>query len=370
MAMDGVMIPLAAQPENEQPAFPKRCPYFGSADDPETATLYPSPIGCCYRSRPQQPITLEHQAAACLTVQFHTCPMLAQAAPVRLPKELRRKGAYQFDPDSRQSRWPTIVTWLLLGCLGVIFLWLGRTGWGVTPAVEEPAAVIFFTPTVSPTPEMVVTPTVRPSLTPTAKVLPTLTVPFTFTPRLPTATAPAPTATLTPAVTRESSPVEGLTAAALVNVRTGPHLSYPTAWQLEAAASPLTITGQTADGAWLQVCCANGIGGWVAREMLTVDDDLANVPVIPLPRPRLVIMPVRLNIRTGPGIVYPVLTIGEVGAEYEIIASYDEGLWWQICCVSGQSGWVIGESVTVYGATNTIPPAVIIPPTPTETVEP
>lgn len=366
------MTPFAVQLDANQPVTLKRCPYLGSADDPETAALYPSPAGHCYRARPHEAVDLEHQEQFCLTEQHRTCPVLAQTTPGRLPKPLRRKGSYQYQyvSEMEQSRWRSALAWLLLAFLGVTVVWLGRTELGLMIAPQEPAADFFLNPTASPTVAHTLTPTLRPSPTALPRVSTLPTVPPTFTPRAAdTATpSPMPSATLTPVL--DGSQVVGQPAAAEVNVRTGPHLSYPIAWQVDAAAASLTITGQTADGAWLQVCCADGVGGWITREMVTISGDLAEVPIIPLPRPRLVIGAGRLNIRAGPGVNYPVLTIAEEGTEYEIIASYAEGLWWQICCVEGRSGWVIGESVTVYGEISTIPPALNIPPTPTMTPEP
>ncbi|MEI2610791.1 MAG: SH3 domain-containing protein [Candidatus Promineifilaceae bacterium] len=348
-----------------------RCPHFGSADDPETSTLYPSPIGHCYRAVPHEAVDLEHQARCCLTAEHAACPAKALAAPGRLPKELRRKDSYRREFEPEGGDWGRrLGTLLLLGLLaGLIFLFV--RGVSQTPTddvgIAAASASATFTPTATATPTA--TTTARPALSPTPNPgrTATATLVVTFTPA-PTATAISPPS-LTPTATSGERTMTIFTAAAGVNIHTGPHLSYPIAWQMGEAGSELIITGQTEAGDWLQVCCNNGLGGWVALENILAEE-FVDITTIPLPQPRVAIQAVRVNIRTGPDVIYPVLIVAEQGTEYEIVARYGTGLWWQVCCVEGRKGWVIGESVAIYGDTTSIPQATNIPPTPTFTATP
>lgn len=350
-------------------ALPRsRCPHLGSVDDPATSTLYPSPIGYCYRVKPQEAIDLDHQAAYCLSAEYGNCPVLQQVKPTRLPKGVRRKGSYQYGEERDRGRVPILGTLLLFGLLvGAIFLFTRALALN-TDEDEPVAAAIPTTSTATLTPSPSPTYTLRPSFTPRPTTTPTKTIPATFT-VVPTA-PPDPTRTPTPTPTPGDIIIIARTNTAGVNVRTGPHLSYPVVWVLDTIGSELTVTGQTEVGDWLQVCCQAGQGGWVARETVEVDGDLSNLPLIPLPKPRIMILPERVNIRSGPGVIYPVLAVADQGTEFEIVSNYQDGLWWELCCIGARKGWVIGESVAVYGDVSGIPASVTIPPTPTSTPEP
>lgn len=62
----------------------------------------------------------------------------------------------------------------------------------------------------------------------------------------------------------------------------------------------------------------------------------------------------RVNIRSGPGTNFSVVTVVEQGTVLDIAGSNENQSWWQICCVTageetGQSGWVANSVVTVQG---------------------
>ena len=340
-----------------------RCPHLGSADDPVTSTLYPSPIGHCYHATPHEGIDLDHQARHCLSADHTQCPVFQLTQPGRLPKELRRRGTYNYGNEVESNWGRRLVTVLLLGLLvGMIYFFTQELASNVTEATPVAAAnPATSTPTPTPTPTRQPSPSPRPSHT--------VTIPaaLTVAPTQPTATR-----TLIPSATATSGEIVILATTFVddVNVRSGPHISYPSVWLTGVAGSTLTVIGQADGGGWLQVCCQDGVSGWVALETVSLADPLASVPVIPVPAPSVVIVPARLNLRSGPGIIYPVLGIAEKDDTFDIVAHYQDGLWWQVCCVDGRRGWVIGESVVVYGDTRAIPPAVNIPPTPTFTPEP
>jgi uncharacterized protein YraI len=289
----------------------------------------------------------------------------------RLPKALRRKGNYDYATEPAQSWGHQLGTWLLWGVVGVLIILFGRM-LVLAPGDEEPLAAAnppTFTVTHTTTPTLTITYTPAPSATPRpSQIPPTATLPVTFTPVVIITVTPSPSRT--PTATPDETVITASVAAAGTLVYSGPHPSYPIVWQIDTVTQILTITGQSEDGLWLQVCCAEGFGGWLTAETVVVNGDLTHVPVIPKMQPHITILPIRLNVRSGPGVMYPVLAVVEQGVEYRVVASYQDGLWWQICCINNRHGWVIGESVVVYGDPSRIPPAVNIPPTPTFTPEP
>jgi uncharacterized protein YraI len=73
----------------------------------------------------------------------------------------------------------------------------------------------------------------------------------------------------------------------------------------------------------------------------------------------------RLNVRSGPGLAYdPLATIDE-GAQIELTGRLQDGSWWQICCVNGETGWVYGEGLEIPAAAETAVAILPAPPLPT-----
>jgi hypothetical protein len=67
------------------------------------------------------------------------------------------------------------------------------------------------------------------------------------------------------------------------------------------------------------------------------------------------------NVRSGPGLAYPVVTQLGVGAEVTIVGRNAAGTWWKICCVNGADVWVADSVVTVIGPLWTVPEITNIP---------
>lgn len=91
-----------------------------------------------------------------------------------------------------------------------------------------------------------------------------------------------------------------------------------------------------------------------------------NVPVINPNDPTCrALINVGLNLRTGPGTVYPRITVLNAGTVTPIIGRTSINDWWQVR-VNTTIGWISAEYTTVYGICNAVP-IVAAPPTPTTT---
>jgi SH3-like domain-containing protein len=64
-----------------------------------------------------------------------------------------------------------------------------------------------------------------------------------------------------------------------------------------------------------------------------------------------------VNVRTGPGTDFDVVTMVERGAEYDIIGKNGDASWWLICCVDGAEAWIVGEYVDTDGPVDSVPTA-------------
>jgi hypothetical protein len=95
-------------------------------------------------------------------------------------------------------------------------------------------------------------------------------------------------------------------------------------------------------------------------------------PILPtetaVPLLNAVVAVPNLNVRLGPSTAYELLgTIAE-GEQIELTGRILDSSWWQICCVNGEPGWVIGEAIDIpEGAENIVPRVARIPAPPTPT---
>ena len=76
-----------------------------------------------------------------------------------------------------------------------------------------------------------------------------------------------------------------------------------------------------------------------------------------------------VNVRSGPGLDYPVVDLLQAASASAIVAKSAAGDWWEIELASGDTGWVYAQLVTTDGDTQTVTVAANIP-TPPPTAEP
>ena len=65
----------------------------------------------------------------------------------------------------------------------------------------------------------------------------------------------------------------------------------------------------------------------------------------PTPSPTLelaaLVSDVRLNVRSGPGLVFPIVTVLPPGSTLRVVAQSSDLAWWNVCCLAdGSSGWI------------------------------
>jgi hypothetical protein len=62
-----------------------------------------------------------------------------------------------------------------------------------------------------------------------------------------------------------------------------------------------------------------------------------------------------INVRTGPGLEFEVLSTAARGQTFAVIGRNADQTWWHVCCVDGQRGWVSDSVVTVQGDRGAVP---------------
>ncbi len=241
----------------------------------------------------------------------------------------------------------------------------------VAPPVEQPVAQAnqaeapILAQPVEPQPEQSVVPTV---------VEPPATEP------LPTDT-PAPTATPTSPPTATPIPI-AIIANNAVRARSGPDQVYPKLGEFNAGVE-LTFIARNEDATWWQLCCLDGQQVWVFGELLDIQGNVGDVPIandipptptptpIPSPTPTptpsayIVVANPRVNVRSGPGSNFKVLGVVERGDRLTILGRNYLSDWWQVCCIDGETGWIIDRLVKTEGPISRVkvPPGLPAPKT-------
>lgn len=237
---------------------------------------------------------------------------------------------------------------------------------------------------------------------------------FLFLANGPPSAQPDQTATVAP-TTSGDRPM--LVTTQSVKVFEGPGKAYRSLG-LTTANQEYDAIAQDTTGNWLQFCCIQGDKGWIERVLSDVTGSIDSLPQVqvdtptatPSPTTTLVVAPATtttlptltstpspqlptptmsvravaggvdpVDLRTGPGIEYPVIGQASAGSELLVIGRNSASDWLQVCCATnGLGGWISRQGITltgnldrVYVATSGPPPATATPtPTPTSTPSP
>lgn len=200
----------------------------------------------------------------------------------------------------------------------------------------------------------------------------------TLTTATPTATATgAPTSTPTPTAT--AVPVTGAyatIATGALNVRSGPSLAFSPVTAVYQG-NVVSLIGRNANGTWAKIRLSNGTEGWVnaASTYITPNVAISSLPVVtpadaPASSATALVATGALNVRSGPGVTYSVVTVASQGQTVQMLGRNANSSWVKIRLSNGTEGWVNAYSdyITPSVAVNTLPfadsPAQPEPPVP------
>jgi uncharacterized protein YgiM (DUF1202 family) len=243
---------------------------------------------------------------------------------------------------------------------------LGRNADSTWAYIQTATAVVgwvnagsdYITPSVAISSLPVVTPT---TATPTGTTLATA---------VPTST-PTPTATAVPV-----SGASATIATGALNVRSGPSLAYsPIAAVYQG--NVVSLIGRNADSTWAKIRLSNGTEGWVnaASTYITPNVAISSLPVVtpadaPASSATALVATGALNVRSGPGVTYSVVTVASQGQTVQMLGRNANSSWVKIRLSSGTEGWVNASSdyITPSVAVSSLPfadsPAAPEPPVP------
>lgn len=174
---------------------------------------------------------------------------------------------------------------------------------------------------------------------------------------IPTAT-PGATATPPPPTAVPSSAV--VTTGAL-NVRSGPGLSYSRVDGLDYGQY-VTLMGRNLDTTWIKVGTPNGKQGWVNGKYIATTINMGTLPVLTQTGTGIVVTGV-LNVRSGPGPTYSVLTSAPYGANMTLLGRTSDNRWLKLRAPDWTEGWSNGAYIATSLDLNLLP--VLAGPVPT-----
>lgn len=242
---------------------------------------------------------------------------------------------------------------LALGCSAADLVQRQR----VTPTPTEAAALAAtFTPTpVSEQNRLIVTPPATDK--PGVIIVPPGTDPESVLPVLPTATpTPMPTDTPTPPDVSPGTSTIAPTPTGQVPPSAGtPGAGPGSPLATPGAATPILVATATQPGP--------------TQPPPTPTPTFTPTPTIPpSPTPTAtpyVLVPSGLvALRTGPGLDYPLLAQLGPDIPVAVIGRSEDGNWLEICCVSGESVWVVTSHVVVNNDITNVPVSFSAPPPP------
>lgn len=161
--------------------------------------------------------------------------------------------------------------------------------------------------------------------------------------------------------------------AGMLNVRSGPSVAYPvvtvTRW-----GDAVTLLGRNANSSWAKIRVADGREGWVNASYLSTGTAISSLPdlsetAVPDANARALINEGMLNVRSGPGMVYPVVVAIGNGNYVQVIGRDASSTWIKVVTHTGHQGWLNSLYTTMTVPLSNIP-AVATPPVPITPIEP
>ena len=139
---------------------------------------------------------------------------------------------------------------------------------------------------------------------------------------------------------------EGTVTADALNVRSGPSTSYGITTKLYKGDKVEIL--ETSNG-WHKIKASNGKIGWVSGDYIKVSSGSTSQPSTSTTK--ATVTATSLNVRSGTGTSYSVITKLSKGTVVDVIESASNG-WKKVKTSNGTTGWVSGEYLTTGSAGN------------------
>jgi uncharacterized protein YgiM (DUF1202 family) len=171
---------------------------------------------------------------------------------------------------------------------------------------------------------------------------------------------PPPVVTATPAPPT-AVPSSAVVTTGALNVRSGPGLSYSRVDGVDYGQY-VTLMGRNLDATWIKVVTPNGKQGWVNGKYIATTINMNTLPVLTQTGTGIVVTGV-LNVRSGPGPGYSILTSAPYGANMTLLGRTSDNRWLRLRAPDWTEGWSNGAYIATSLDLNLLP--VLAGPVPT-----
>jgi uncharacterized protein YgiM (DUF1202 family) len=136
-----------------------------------------------------------------------------------------------------------------------------------------------------------------------------------------------------------------------LHIRSGPGVQYGVVFSVYRGTA-LTLLGRTSNASWLKIALDNGVQGWVNDSYVATAYPVWSLPVDgsggPAPTTGAIatVNTGALNVRSGPGAGYGVVTSVYRGTTFALLARSADSGWLKVQLSSGAQGWVSSSYVT------------------------
>jgi uncharacterized protein YraI len=171
----------------------------------------------------------------------------------------------------------------------------------------------------------------------------------------------------------------GVVNSGALNVRYGPGTSFEVITILQGSET-VSLWGRSLRDPWVFAQSADGVKGWVNGAYLITNVPIASLPIIsvgdglsqppqPPEQPSAIVVAGAVNLRTGPGVAYPIMTVLDQGQGILLIGRNETGSWVQVKAAEGQVGWVNASLVQTTVPVSSLPVFESPPPQPSGVVK-
>jgi N-acetylmuramoyl-L-alanine amidase len=148
-----------------------------------------------------------------------------------------------------------------------------------------------------------------------------------------------------------------------LNVRSGPGPGYAIVG-IVSQNDEVILLGRTTNNSWVMIALDDGTEGWVSTYYVDTEVPISSLPALAVADPWAIVTTPLLNVRSGPGSTYSVLTTIPKGRVVTLIGRTANRAFAEIL-TDGIDGWVSTLHIKANSAISTLPVTWIDTPTPT-----
>jgi N-acetylmuramoyl-L-alanine amidase len=155
----------------------------------------------------------------------------------------------------------------------------------------------------------------------------------------------------------QTTPTAVVTTGAL-NVRSGPGIGYDVVAVINEGQT-VSLLGRNNSSTWVKIRSTTNVEGWVNASLIQPSVAISTLIVLNTPTlsAAATVSTGALNVRSGPGVTYSVLTVASYGQSVALLGRNSSSSWVKVRLTNGQEGWVNASLITANAAISSLPVA-------------